>query len=118
MAKAKQFVVSVADRPGTVAEAIATLAGAGVNILSVLAWNPSGTLQIVTDNPKKTRAAFLGANVAFSETPAEVVDLPNKPGALLVYLRKLAKKNVNLRSLCATGSKAARKAVVVWTAEV
>jgi prephenate dehydratase len=46
-----------------------------------------------------------------------MVEIPNKPGALLELLEKLAKKNVNLRSLCATTSKAARKTTVVWALE-
>lgn len=117
VAKAKQIIIKVEDKPGTVAASIRSLSEAGVNIVSVLAWNPQGTLQLVTDNPRKAAKALAAANVAFTEAAAEIVELPNKPGALLAYLEKLAKKGVNLRSICATTSKTGRKAVVVWTAE-
>ncbi len=117
MAKAKLFVIAVADRPGTAAGVIGALAGAKVNVLSILAWNPSGTVQIVTDNSKKARKALAGAGVAYSESAAEVVELANKPGTLVGYLDRLAKKNINLRSVCATASKNAKRATVVWTAE-
>jgi hypothetical protein len=117
MAKAKQLIISVADRPGTIAAAIKSIAAAKVNILSVLGWNPSGVVQLITDNPRAAKKALDAAQVSYTEGSAEMVDLPNKPGALLELLDKLAKKNINLRSLCATTSKAARKTTVVWAAE-
>jgi hypothetical protein len=115
MAKARQIEISVADRPGSVAEAIRALAGAKVNILSVLGWNAAGTLQLVLDNPRAAKKALDAANVQYKETSAEVVELPNKPGALLKYLEKLAGKGINLSTLTATAGKKANKAVVVWT---
>jgi hypothetical protein len=117
MAKAKQLIISVADRPGTIAAAVKTLAAARINILSVLGWNPSGVVQLITGNPRVAKKALDAAQVSCTEGSAELVELPNKPGALLEFLDKLAKKNINLRSLCATTSKAARKTMVVWAAE-
>jgi hypothetical protein len=114
MAKAKQIIIKVADRPGSVAEAIRALAGAKVNILSILGWNESGTLQIVVDNPRAAKKALGAANVQFKESTAEVIELPNKPGTLLKYLEKLANKGINLQSIAAVTSKKATKAVVIW----
>jgi hypothetical protein len=116
MARAKQITIRVADRPGAVAEAIRSLAGAKVNILSILGWNASGTLQLVVDNPRAAKKALDAANVQYTESTAEVTELPNKPGALLKYLDKLAAKGTNLQSINAVTSKRATKAVVVWTA--
>ncbi len=116
MAKVKQIVFNVEDRPGTVAAAISGLSGAGVNILSVLGWGPQGVVQVVTDNPRKAVKALTASGIAFAESAAEVTELSNKPGALLAYLNKLAKKGVNLKSICSTSGKNAKKAVVVWTA--
>jgi hypothetical protein len=116
MAKAKQINMRVADRPGAVAEAIRALAGARVNILSILGWNESGTLQLVVDNPRAAKKALDKANVRYSESAAEVVELPNKPGSLLKYLEKLAAKGINLSSISSATNKKASKAAVVWTA--
>jgi hypothetical protein len=116
MAKAKQINIRVADRPGAVAEAIRALADAKVNILSILGWNPSGTLQLVVDNPRAARKALDKANVQYTESTAEVVELPNKPGSLLKYLEKLAAKGINLNSISGATSKKSSKAAVVWTA--
>jgi hypothetical protein len=115
MAKARQITLRVADRPGSVAEAIRALAGAKVNILSILGWNETGTLQVVVDNPRAAKKALDAANVQFTESTAEIVELPNKPGTLLKYLEKLANKGVNLQSIGAVTSKKATKAVVIWT---
>ena len=117
MAKAKQLIISVEDRPGTIAAAIKSLAAAKINVLSILGWNPSGVVQLITDNPRAAKKALEAAHISCTEAAAEMVEIPNKPGALLELLDKLAKKNVNLRSLCATASKTARKTTVVWTAE-
>ena len=117
MAKAKQLIISVEDRPGTIAAAIKSLAAAKINILSILGWNPFGVVQLITDNPRAAKKTLEAAHLSFTEAAAEMVEIPNKPGALLELLEKLAKKNVNLRSLCATTSKAARKTTVVWASE-
>ena len=115
VAKAKQITIRVEDKPGSVAEAIRALAGAKVNILSIVGRNDSGTLQLVVDNPRAAKKALDGANVQYSESTAEVVELPNKPGSLLKYLEKLAGKGINLQSIAGVASKKATKAVVVWT---
>lgn len=117
MAKAKLIIIGTEDKPGSVAAGIKSLAEAGVNVVSILGWNPQNLMQVVTDNPRKAMKALTAANIAFTEETAEIVELPNKPGRLVAYLEKLAKKGVNLHSLCATTNKNARKAVVVWTAE-
>lgn len=117
MAKAKLIVLKVEDKPGAVAGAIAALSAAGVNILSIFGTAPQGDLQLIVDNPRKAAKALAAAGTAHSEAKAEVVELPNKPGSLHAYLEKLARKGVNLRSICGTASKEARKSVVVWTAE-
>jgi hypothetical protein len=116
MAKAKQITIRVADRPGSVAGAIRALAGAKVNILSILGWNESGTLQLVVDNPRAAKKALDAANVHYTESTAELIELPNKPGSLLKYLEKLADKGINLQSIGSVTSKKAAKAVVIWTA--
>jgi hypothetical protein len=117
MARVRQLIITVEDRPGTVAAAIKSLAAAKINILSILGWNPSGVVQLITDNPRAAKKALEAAHVSCTEAAADVVEISNKPGALLELFEKLAKKNVNLRSLCATTSKASRKTTVVWAAE-
>jgi hypothetical protein len=120
MAKTKQFTIGVENRPGAVAEIARTLGNAKVNILALLATAQatSGTVQIVVEDAKRAKKALDEARVAYRETIAEEYELPNKAGALAQCLDKLAARGVNLNSIYATSPKGARKAVVVYTAEV
>jgi hypothetical protein len=117
MAKTKLIVLEVQDKPGMVAAATAALAEAGISILSIFGWGPQGVVQLVVDNPRKAIKALKAAGTPYSEAKAEVVEISNKPGSLNAYLTKLAKKGVNLRSLCGTSPKSGRTSVLVWTAE-
>ena len=117
MAKAKLIVIRVEDKPGTVADAVAVLSAAKVNIETIFGNGPQGDLQLIVDDTSKAKKALKAAGVAFSEAKAEVVEMPNKPGSLHAYLSKLAKKGVNLRSISGMSSASGRKSIFVWTAE-
>jgi hypothetical protein len=119
MAKTKQFTIAVDNQPGAVARMAKTLGNAKVNILSLLgtAEGTTGTVQVVADDARRAKKALDAARVAYTETPAEQYDLPNKPGALAQYLERLAAKGVNLNSVHVTAAKGGKKAVVVYTVE-
>jgi hypothetical protein len=119
MAKIKQFTIAVDNRPGAVAEIARTLGDAKVNILSLLATaqGPTGTLQLVAEDPRKAKKVLDEAGISYKEAAAEEYELPNKPGALAQHLGKLAAKGINLGSIQALAAKSARKAVVVYTVE-
>src|SRR5687768_14163087 len=99
MAKAKLITLKVEDKPGTVAAALKTLSAAGINIESIFGWGPQGVLQLIVDNQRKAVKALKAAGIEYTESRADVLELPNKPGTLAAHLEKLAKKGVNLRSL-------------------
>jgi hypothetical protein len=117
MAKTKQFTISVQNQPGAVAEIARTLGNAKVNILALLgtAQGATGTVQLVVEDARRAKKTLDAAKLAYQETPAEEYQLPNKPGALAQYLKKLEAKGVNLNSICATAAKGGKKAVVVYT---
>jgi len=119
MAKTKQFTIAVDNQPGAVAAIAKTLGNAKVNILSLLgtAAGTAGTVEVVVDDARRAKKALDAARIAYTETPAEQYDLPNKPGALAQSLEKLAAKGVNLNSIHATAAKGGKKAVVVYTVE-
>jgi hypothetical protein len=119
MAKTKQFIISVENRPGAVAEIAQTLGNAKVNILALLATaqGTSGSVQLVVEDARRAKKALDEARLSYQETPAEEYELPNKPGALAQSLQKLAARGVNLNSIYATASKGGKKAVVVYTVE-
>lgn len=117
MAKTKQFTISMANRPGTLAEVARALGNAKVNILALLgtAQGTTSTVELVVEDAKRAKKALDGAGLTYKESTAEEHELPNKPGALAECLDKLAAKGVNLSSICATAAKGGRKAVVVYT---
>jgi len=121
MAKTKQFIVTVENRPGAVAEITRTLGTAKVNILSLLllgnAEDTRGTVQLVVDDARRAKKALDESGLTYQETAAEEYELPNKPGTLAQYLDKLAAKGINLNSICATAAKGGKRAVVVYTVD-
>jgi hypothetical protein len=122
MAKTKQFIVTVENRPGAVAEIARTLGNGRVNILSLLllgkAEETRGAVQLVVDDARRAKKALDESGLSYQETAAEEYELPNKPGALAQYLGKLAAKGVNLNSICVTAAKGGKRAVVVYTVDV
>lgn len=119
MAKTKQFAIAVENQPGTVADIAKTLGDAKVNILSLVgtAQGTGGTLLLIVEDARRAKKALDAARIAYQETPAEGIELANKPGALAESLHKLAAKGVNLTSIHAMASKGGKKAMVVYTIE-
>jgi len=119
MAKIKQFIITVENRPGAVAEIAKALGKAKVNVLSLLGTTQgtSGTVQLVAEDARRAKKALDEAKISYQETAAEGYELPNKAGALAQCLEKLAAKGVNLSSIHAIASKGGRKALVVCTVE-
>jgi hypothetical protein len=122
MAKTKQFIVTVENRPGAVAEIARRFGNAKVNILSLLllgkAEDTRGTVQLVVDEARRAKKALDESGLTYQENAAEEYELPNRPGALAQYLDKLAAKGINVNSICATAAKGGKKAVVVYTVDV
>jgi hypothetical protein len=115
MARAKQLTVSHENRPGMVAEIAKVLGDAKVNILSCLTTTSGteGVTQVVVDKVNKAEKALANAGLSFTEADVLSVELPNTPGALEKFARKLAEKNINITMGYATGGEGSRKTTVV-----
>ena len=81
-----------------------TLADAGVNIttLSADAVSGRGKVRVIVNDAVEAKRALRRAKYRFSEEPAFVVRLRNKPGSLARVAGKLAKEKVNIKSAYAT----------------
>lgn len=115
MPKAKQFSVSVENRPGTLAHVTRVLGDAKVNILAFLTTtsNTEGAVHVVVDSVKKARDALDREKLSFTEADVLQVELPNKPGALAGFAGKLATKEINITLGYQTSVKSSEKANVV-----
>lgn len=104
MPRTTQLTVSLKSRPGTLAQLARTLADAGVNIasLSADAVTGRGKIRVIVNDPGTAKRALRRAKYRFSEEPAFVVRLRNKPGALARVAEKVAKARVNIKSAYAT----------------
>ena len=115
MPRATQLTVSLKSKPGVLAQLAKTLADARVNIasLSADAVSGRGKVRVIVNDAVKAKRALRRAKYRFSEEPAFVVRLRNKPGSLARIAGRLAKARVNIKSAYATT--AGRGAAVVFT---
>ena len=115
MARATQLTVSLASKPGVLAQLARTLADAGVNIVSLSADAVSGRgkIRVIVNDAVKAKRALRRGKYRFSEEPAFVVRMRNKPGALARVAGKLGAARVNIKGAYATT--AGRGASVVFT---
>ena len=120
MPRTTQLTVSLKSRPGVLAQLARTLADAGVNIvtLSADAVSGRGKIRVVVNNAVEAKRALRKAKYRFSEEPAFVVRLRNKPGALARVAEKVAKGRVNIKSAYATTAGRGSATVVLTVGSV
>ena len=120
MPRTTQLTVSLKSRPGVLAQLARTLADAGVNIvtLSADAVSGRGKIRVVVNDAVSAKRALRKARYRFSEEPAFVVRLRNKPGALARVAEKVAKGRVNIKSAYATTAGRGSATVVLTVGSV
>jgi len=120
MPRTTQLTVSLKSRPGVLAQLARTLADAGVNIvtLSADAVSGRGKIRVVVNDSVSAKRALRKAKYRFSEEPAFVVRLRNKPGALARVAEKVAKGRVNIKSAYATTAGRGSATVVMTVGSV
>jgi hypothetical protein len=120
MPRTTQLTVSLKSRPGVLAQLARTLADAGVNIvtLSADAVSGRGKIRVVVNDAVTAKRALRRAKYRFSEEPAFVVRLRNKPGALARVAEKVAKGRVNIKSAYATTAGRGSATVVLTVGSV
>jgi len=121
ISKATQFVVPLANKPGTLARLCSVLGDAGVNIVGVFIPEAKGRAQaarVMTVDVAAARAALRKAKIHFSEEEVLNVELDNKPGAFGEFAGKLAEKKINITHAYATTAPFARAGVVVAVSDI
>ena len=115
MARAKQFTVSHENLPGILAHIAKVLGDAQVNILAFLTTTSEreGLTHLIVDRSDTAEKAFAGAGLAYTEADVLQLELPNTPGALEKFARKLAQEDINITLGYATSEKGSKKTSVV-----
>ena len=111
MARAKQFTVSHENLPGILAHIAKVLGDAQVNILAFVTTTSGreGLTHLIVDRSDTANRALAGAGLAYTEADVLHFELPNAPGALAKFARKVAQKDINITLGYATSEKGSKK---------
>jgi hypothetical protein len=98
MPKAKEFTVTIEDKPGALGKCFLALAERGVNILAFQSFVEEGEslARLVVDDPAGAMAVLGGLRMIFEETEAAVVRVPHRPGELGRAAFLLGENKINI----------------------
>jgi hypothetical protein len=98
MAKAKEFTVTIADKPGALGKCFLALAERGVNVLAFQSYVEEGEslARLIVSDPASAKAVFGSLRMIFEETDVAVVRLAHRPGELGRAASRLGEKQINI----------------------
>jgi len=98
MAKAKEFTVTIEDKPGALGKCFLALAARGVNILAFQSYVEEGEslVRFLADDMAGAKAVLGELHMIFEETDVAVVRLAHRPGGLGRAASRLGEKQINI----------------------
>ena len=98
MPKAKEFTVTIADKPGALGTFFLALAERGVNILAFQSYVEEGEslARFVADDMASAMAVLRSLRMIFEHTDVVVVRLAHRPGELGRAASRLGEKQINI----------------------
>ncbi len=98
MPKAKEFTVTIEDKPGALGKCFLALAERGVNVLAFQSFVEEGEslARMLVDDPASAKAVLGGLRMIFEETEVAVVRLVHRPGELGRAASRLGEKQINI----------------------
>lgn len=108
METTQQITVFLENKPGRLANVLASLAHDKVNIiaLTVMDKHEHSVLRLVTDDFVKTAGVVASLNTPYTESEVLLVELKNQPGALAHVCEILAKEHINIDyAYCSSGGR-------------
>ena len=98
MAKAKEFTVTIEDKPGALGNCCLALAERGVNILAFQSYVEEGEslARFLADDMASAKAVLGSLHMIFEETDVAVARLPHRPGELGRAASRLGEKQINI----------------------
>lgn len=105
MPTAKEFNLSMEDRPGTLGKICRALADRNVNIVAAQSFSSGGksVVRLVFDDPAKARNVLDSERTNYTETDVVQVRLTHRPGELARAAQKLGDASININYLyCGT----------------
>jgi len=98
MAKAKEFRVTVEDKPGALGSICVALAESGVNILAFQSFVEQGEslARFVVNDPASALVVLRGLRANFEQDDVAVVTLAHRPGELGRAALRLGENQINI----------------------
>src|ERR1700686_2459116 len=98
MAKAKEFTVTIEDKPGALGKCFLALAERGVNILAFQSYveERESLVRFLADNMASAKEVLGSLHMIFEETNVAVVRLAHSPGQLGRAASRLGEGQINI----------------------
>jgi hypothetical protein len=98
MGMAKEFTVTIEDKPGALGKCFHALAERGVNILAFQSYveERESLVRFMADDPVSAKAVLGSLRTNFEETDVAVVRLAHRPGELGRAASRLGEKQINI----------------------
>jgi hypothetical protein len=98
MAKAKEFTVTIEDKPGTLGKCFLALAERGVNVLAYQSYVEDGEslARFMADDMDTAEAVLGRLRMIFEETEVAVIRVAHRPGALGRAAARLGENKINI----------------------
>ena len=98
MPKAKEFTVTIQDKPGALGKCFLALAERGVNILAFQTYVEEGEslARFLADDMASAKEVLGSLHMIFEETDVAVVRLAHRPGELGRAASRLGEKQINI----------------------
>ena len=98
MPTAKEFTLTMDDRPGTLGKICRALSERNVNIIAAQSFPVAGksTTRFVFDDPTKARSVLDNERVTYTETDVVKANLAHRPGELARAAQKLGDASINI----------------------
>lgn len=98
MGKAKEFTVTIEDKPGALGKCCLALAERGVNILAFQSYVEEGEslARFVVDDPATAKAVLGNLRMIFEQTEAAIATVAHRPGEFGRAAAKLGEGRINI----------------------
>ena len=98
MAKAKEFTVTIEDKPGALGRCFLALAERGVNVLAFQSYveEHESLVRFVADDMATAQSVLGGMRMIFESTEVATVKLAHRPGALGRAAARLGEGQINI----------------------
>lgn len=98
MAKAREFTVTIEDKPGALGKCFLALAERGVNILAFESYveERESLVRFVADNPTTANQVLGGLHMIFEESDVAVAKVAHRPGQLGLAAARLGENRINI----------------------